>query len=313
MIRLVTLLSIPLMFGSALNPVLHIHSTFRGPTGRVVRPDGLEYDMEGTSQVRFAISEGQKALLTHDYESSVVETYNRWAASKDLPFKTADDILTITEQGERHLHVEWQEDDHIFEEVILNDSAEDLLRQDRAATDGGGAAQVWVNGNFVGILDDPDSLDAILPKIPSSNNKFCYKRYPGRIHLDRYYVSYLRYNHAWDHVWDNLVALEDVQIVDDNTLLGTATLKDWIMGGQLTSRLWVRDQSESILFMRPLFEDNIDTADRRYEVNDPVKLEAIRKELKRLRYLTTLKHPYVVELLQKKEQARNCQKERKAG
>jgi hypothetical protein len=92
------------------------------------------------------------------------------------------------------------------------------------------------------------------------------------------------------------VALEDPHIVDDCTLIGTATLPDWIMGGKLTSRLWVQDKGKSILFLRPLRNDDVDTSDRRYELkDDTAKMQLVRQELTRLRHLASLHHPFVAD------------------
>ena len=100
--------------------------------------------------------------LEYQAADAIVQAYNRWASAKDLPFKTMNDILSITLQGDRHFDVEWKKEDHIFEEVILSDSVEDLLRKDRAATTD--AAQVWINGNLVGVLDGPVWWGHLIPK-----------------------------------------------------------------------------------------------------------------------------------------------------
>merc|ERR1712137_1332637 len=94
---------------------------------------------------------------------------------------------------------------------------------------------------------------------------------------------------------------EDPHLVDERTLIGTATLPDWIMGGELTSRLLVQEkQNGNILFMRPLYNDDTRTSDRRYELThgeDNEKIEIVRKEIASLRFLATLKHPFVEETL----------------
>jgi len=84
------------------------------------------------------------------------------------------------------------------------------------------------------------------------------------------------------------------------------------MGGYLTSRLYIQDQGDSILFLRPLRNnDDLSTSDRRYiltttpsedvetmtsdgDSHNLVKdrMESVRRELDRFRYLATLDHPY---------------------
>ncbi len=96
---------------------------------------------------------------------------------------------------------------------------------------------------------------------------------------------------------DNLYALEDVQVLDDRTIIGTATVPDWIMGGDLTSRLWVQQEEPGgdILCLRPLYNDDTGTADRRYELRrgrDDDKIIIVQKELERIRYLAGLPDPY---------------------
>ncbi|CAJ1935107.1 unnamed protein product [Cylindrotheca closterium] len=269
---------------------VYIHSTFRDEDGRQVFPRGLEWDVDGDSHLSFAVPIFEDAT-----PENLVQAYNRWCCAKDLPYKTTDDILSIDQQGSDHVHVKWKKGNHV-EQVVLGDSIEELLKADEATTDAtqNKTAEVWINGEFQGTLsNDPQDLQAILQKVPKTANKLCYKRTPTRIHIDRYYTSYLRKNQAWDHVWDNLVALEDPKVLDDQTIIGTATLSDWIMGGQLTSRMWIKDKGTSILFQRPLYEDDLDTSDRRYEISDPKRMAMVRDELTRLRYLAKLRHPFV--------------------
>lgn len=267
---------------------VYIHSTFRDEDGRQVFPNGLEWDMDGDSHIRFAVPIFEDAT-----PDNLVQAYNRWCCAKDLPYKTTDDIVSITKQGPEHVNVKWKKGNHV-EQVILGNSIEELLKKDEACTTQEKTAEVWINGEFQGTLSNkPEDLQAILDKVPKTANKLCYKRTPTRIHIDRYYTSYLRYNQAWDHVWDCVVALEDARMIDDNTIIGTCTLSDWIMGGQLTSRLWVQDKGgTSILFQRPLYEDDLETSDRRYEIKDPKRMAMVRHELTRLRYLAKLRHPH---------------------
>ncbi|KAL3926915.1 MAG: hypothetical protein SGBAC_013286 [Bacillariaceae sp.] len=279
---------------------VYIHSTFRNEDGRQVFPNGLEWDMDGDSHLRFAVPIFEDAT-----PHNLVQAYNRWCCAKDLPYKTTDDVVSITKQGPEHVNVKWKTGNHV-EQVILGNSIEELLKKDGAFVSDNETAEVWINGEFQGTLSNkPEDLQAILDKVPKTANKLCYKRTPTRIHIDRYYTSYLRYNQAWDHVWDCLIALEDARILDDNTLIGTCTLSDWIMGGQLTSRLWVQDKGTSILFQRPLYGDDLDTSDRRYAIKDPKRMAMVREELTRLRYLAKLRHPHVAKVMAERREKTN--------
>ena len=94
------------------------------------------------------------------------------------------------------------------------------------------------------------------------------------------------------------MALEDPEILDETTLIGTSTLRDWVMGGYLASRLWVQDRGDVIEFQRPLRNDDLLTSDRRYLLSESDgessrnKMSLARNELKRLRYLAALEHPF---------------------
>eukprot|EP00526_Cylindrotheca_closterium_P016796 CAMPEP_0113625522 /NCGR_PEP_ID=MMETSP0017_2-20120614/13185_1 /TAXON_ID=2856 /ORGANISM="Cylindrotheca closterium" /LENGTH=323 /DNA_ID=CAMNT_0000535643 /DNA_START=190 /DNA_END=1161 /DNA_ORIENTATION=+ /assembly_acc=CAM_ASM_000147 len=300
---------------------VYIHSTFRDEHGRQVFPNGLEWDLDGDSHVRFAVPIFEENAITPE---AIVQAYNRWCCAKDFPYKTTEDILSITKQGPDHVNVKWKKGNHV-EQVVLGDSIEELLKADEVCTsDDDKTVEVWINGEFQGTLsNNPNDLQAILQKVPKTANKLCYKRTPDRIHIDRYYTSYLRYNQAWDHVWDNLVALEDPKIIlndsyeeDDKnatTIIGTATLNDWIMGGQLTSRMWIQDKGTSILFQRPLYEDDLETSDRKYEISDPKRMEMVRQELTRLQYLAKLRHPYVTQLIANRKAAKKKEQENNKG
>ena len=99
------------------------------------------------------------------------------------------------------------------------------------------------------------------------------------------------------------------------TMLGTTTLPDWIMGGQLTSRLWVKlyyttthedDDTTDIPcrleFRRPLYHDDVSTSDRYFDWARPTDsdqnattermlYQRACDELQRLLALAQLVHP----------------------
>jgi hypothetical protein len=117
------------------------------------------------------------------------------------------------------------------------------------------------------------------------------------VRIERQFWGQVRGQEVYEHILDCLYALEDPQLVDEHTVIGTTTVPDWIMGGDLTSRLWVREDPHSgnILFLRPLYKDDITTTDRRYELQtgrDDAKIRTVRHELERIRYLASLPDPY---------------------
>mmetsp|Transcript_32415 Transcript_32415/g.78731 ORF Transcript_32415/g.78731 Transcript_32415/m.78731 type:complete len:357 (-) Transcript_32415:87-1157(-) len=289
-------------------PSVYIHSTFRDRAGQQLIPRGLQWNMNGQSNLRFAVPNMDDAT-----PENLVQAYNRWCCAKDLPYKTTDDIQSIAQKGDNHVNVTWKEGNDHVEHVVRGNNMEALLREDEAFTKDDKTAEVWINGECQGALskDHPDSLPDILAKIPKTANRLRYKRTADRIHIDRHYRGALRKDQAWDHVWDNLVALEDPKILDPNTIIGTATLKDWIMGGQLTSRMWIQDKGTSILFKRPLHNDDLSSSDRRYEVSDEKRMAMVREEVERLRYLANLEHPYVVQLEVKANQEESKAEEKK--
>ena len=96
-------------------PPVHfwIHSSFRDHHGhQQVKPYGLEWGMSGESYMTFvpaATSSSSSSSRTTPPPSSeeggwnspssrrgLVEAYNRWAYSKQLEFKTVDDIEDVT-------------------------------------------------------------------------------------------------------------------------------------------------------------------------------------------------------------------------
>ena len=278
---------------------IFVHSTFRDAQGRVLRPGGLQWGLPGTSHVRFVIMDGEDAANdSPNLRCRIVQSYNRWCFAKDLKFQATQNICSIVRQGPRHIQVEWKDTTPPVEKVTKHEDIDTLLRQDPAATKDGPPAQVWMNGEYIDTLDGSSNIDSIVEEIPVTDNKLCLKRADGVIRIDRYYHGFLREKQAWDHIWDNLVALEDPEILDEDTLIGTATLRDWVRGGHLTSRLWVRDSGDSILFLRPLRNDDISTSDRRYELSmeNEERVNRVRAELERLRYLATLHHPFAESL-----------------
>lgn len=290
-----------------------VHSTFRNFMGNQVKPYGLEWGLDGDSYMTFVpadLTNGKTMpnLDAPETRRGIVEAYNRWASSKELEFKTVDDVEDVILHNDGiHIQVEWREL-HRPCRVTKHDDMEALLKQD-AATNGGDPAEVWVNGVYEGLLNGEMSLFPLILAIKRANGpgtqlSFC--RYEGLIRIEKYFRGMLRKNQVFEHVMDNLITLEDVEVLDSKTLIGTSTLNDWIMGGNLTSRLHVEElDNGDIKFVRPLYNDDIHTADRRFGLfkgRDDDKIALVQKELHRLRFLATLKHPFSCRKITKQAQ-----------
>jgi hypothetical protein len=284
-----------------------IHSTFRNFVGKQVKPYGLEWGLDGDAHITYvpaSLADSKSSLLPDlnapESRRGIVEAYNRWAFAKELGFRTSDDILELTVHNDRkHIQVEWKESGDLKYTATAHDHMDELLQNDPAAK-GGEAAEVWVNGVYEGTLNGEMSVSLLLLAIKRATGpgtRMSYYRYEGLIRIEKYFRGMLRKHQVFEHIMDNLIALEDPEVLDSKTLIGTATVVDWIMGGQLTSRLHVEVlENGDLKFVRPLYNDDISTADRHFGLfkgRDDVKIAMIHKELERLRYLASLKHPFV--------------------
>lgn len=306
---------------SAVVPFM-VHSTFRDEQGNQLLPCGLEWDLLGDSHISYVraplspLAENEQSgaiqqqgdeqdnenqdlsLDDHSIRRGIVEAHNKWCFAKDLPFVGVDDILEVSSHGQ-HIRVRWADLPATRRKIkeTRHESIDGLVDKDEAAQLDGAPAEVWINGNFVSRLDGSGSVPVIKDSIAKIRSvKVSFKRSEGVIRIERYFRGMIRGEQVFDHVMDNLYALEDAEILDERTMIGTATLPDWIMGGNLTSRLWVRErQNGNILFLRPLRNDNTDTSDRRYELvkgEDDRKIKLVLKELARLRHVALLPSPF---------------------
>ena len=309
-----------------------VHSTYRDNDGRLLLPDGLEWNLPGTSHLSYVSIPARDLtsinLCSNQVKQGIVEAHNRWCFAKDLAFRRVEEIQDLSMIGKNHIHVEWMEQ-HKKDTVIFERRHENLaeLIQKAAAAAAAAAAkakdgssssatQVWINGHFVAILQ-PDTVPQILAELShvqeQSLTKLTWKQQllsAELIRIERYFHSYLRNrDQIFDHVMDNLYAMEDITVLDEDTIIGTATLPDWIMGGDLTSRLYVRDEEHEtgdIVMLRPLHKDDIATSDRRFRLvkgQDDDKLRLVRAELARLRHLASLEHPFEKSLIVKEQES----------
>lgn len=295
-----------------------VFSTFRDASNAQVKPDGLEWDMpSGLSEVcyvRYPLlasdSSGRSTSSNHtDIKSSpqvrrgIVEAHNRWSFAKDLPFVRAEDILSMEEDDQGHITVKWADDVRRPEKTDrYGGTVIEHLENDKAAKESSdmetAAAEVWMNGMYIGELAGPSTLQPLVDTVNTKlkSKKVCYRRSKNLIRIEKYFHGMIRGWEVFEHLLDNLFAMEDAEILDKHTLIGTATLPDWIMGGMLTSRLWLCElPNGNILTQRPLQNDDLRTSDRRYELvqgKDDEKIAIVREELKRLRYLAGLEHPF---------------------
>lgn len=273
-----------------------VHSVFRSSHGEKVVPKGLQWSLPGTSHVRFVLppSYVEEFGDSEALQWALFQAYHRWCCAKDLKFRRMESIASVVSEGKRHFRLDWRETpSESPEKVTLHEDAAALLQKD-AENDQEQPTEVWIGGEWAGHLM-PSSVGGLIAALPRTGNKLAYKTSEGRIRIERYYQGHLRpsRDQVWDHLWDNLVALEDPELLGDHhTLVGTATLRDWVRGGNLTSRLLVEDRGDRILFLRPLRDDDPTTSDRHYELDgsDP-RAAAVRRELERLHHLSELEHP----------------------
>jgi hypothetical protein len=279
-----------------------VHSTFRDFEGRQLLPWGLEWGMDGDSHVTYLPADDVTDKIDVNdplVRRGIIEAHNRWCFAKQIPFKSVDDILSLSSRNGTHIQVNWRDTPRIVETDLRHENVTKLLtKYAEKAKEGGESPEVWVNGKFISPLDGPDAVGSVLEAVSNVPSiKLSLKRSDGFIRVERYFTGGLRDRvQVFDHIMDNLIALEDPQVLDEQTVIGTATLPDWIMGGNLTSRLWTRElDNGNILFLRPLRNDDISTSDRRFELvkgRDDEQIQVVREELSRLRVLASLSHPF---------------------
>ena len=302
-----------------------VHSSYRDGNNCKLKPNGLEWDLPGLSEICYVPyppvnnhESGSGSTRSIDVTSprvrrGVVEAHNRWSFAKDLPFVRVDDIaqLLTFKLGDdddqiQYITARWKPNrraeriERHFTTVaqMLESDAAAKMGTNEADTSIDTSAEVWLNGTYISTLSGPPNLPPILNAINSTtlqSKKVCYRRSNGIIRIERYFRGMIRGVEVFDHLMDNLYAMEDAELVGEGTIVGTVTLPDWIMGGMLSSRLWVRElDNGNVLTMRPLQNDDLGTSDRRYELvkgEDDDWIALVREELKRLRYLATMGHP----------------------
>ena len=275
----------------------------------------------------------------------IVTAHNQWSFAKDLPFKQVHDIESISmAKTGKHVFVQWKGENNDFPTSDSNENditvckfqdISKLLQSDPSSLGRSPPTPVWLNGVYLTDLK-PSTLDYVLSEIErvpslrlmwkktilkgsSGNEKDAGQNdekkdatLPSSIlRIERYFTGGLRNRQdIFEHIMDNLYAMEDVTIMDENTIIGTATLPDWIMGGDLTSRLWVRvfPGTGVISFRRPLYNDDLQTSDRKFDMkrekDDDNRYKMVISEIERLRYTSELEYPFV-ELDGKMPQAGN--------
>jgi hypothetical protein len=212
-----------------------VHSTFRDKYGDPVRPVGLQWNLPGKSHVTY-VSLASSNVDTINLEDpnvkrGIVEAHNLWSFAKEQAFRTVDDIESLSWTG-RHLNVEWSKTKRVFKEECFTPIVEMIEKDEAAKT--GAPAEVWVNGRYISTLSGPGTEDPILEELFKTKSvRLAFKRSTdGLIRIERYFGSYLSAkDEVFDHIMDNLIALEDIECIDSHTVIGTATLRDWIMGG----------------------------------------------------------------------------------
>jgi hypothetical protein len=252
-----------------------VHSTFRDikDNSQKVLPHGLEWDLGGESFMAYVPMPVTTTIVDDDnhqqylpgqliptpipednlsVRKAIVHAHNRWCFAKDLPFRTVHDIETLTvpkhqtdanvdNYNNSNYYVQWKYSSvPPIITVSRLQTVKSVLESDPSAKGEKDPAEVWINGIYSGLLE-PSTLDAILAQVsrtPSHN--LCVKRSlednNNIIRIERRFRGAIRRQQdIFEHVLDNLYAMEDVEILENNerytTIIGTATLPDWIMGG----------------------------------------------------------------------------------
>jgi hypothetical protein len=212
-----------------------------------------------------ARQEGREEPPQHDWESpschrGLVDAYNRWAYSKEQEFKTIQDIQDITPVNKNdgiHVQVEWKIPNFVPYRYCTPDDVESWITEEAQQLDDGSSAEVWFNGVNEGRLNgEISSLSAIclaIQRVQCPGTTHCvlksYSDGSFLIRIEKYFREMLhKRQQVFEHIIDNLITLEDPEILDSKTLIGTATLPDWIIGGTLTSRRHIREMEREWRF-----------------------------------------------------------------
>jgi hypothetical protein len=286
-------------------------------------PTGLPIDKEAdcNEQRCNTNSTGPNIQDTSEVRQSILEAHNRWCFAKDLPFRSVDEIeqlvlpnitsndsiqSNIQSSESVHYYVKWKEALMSPNLTLLRlQEAIEVIRTDPSALGDQPKAQMWINGMYHGRLE-PSTVSDIVEQVQQTPSRLLsVKRQSGHdtiLRVERRFRGGLQHKQdIFDHMVDNLYALEDVTMLQNNdketAIIGTATLPDWILGGDLSSRLYIRvDKLDgSILFLRPLYHDDLNTCDRRFKLTkgvDDMMIAIVREEVNRLCYLATLPLPY---------------------
>ncbi|KAL3896993.1 MAG: hypothetical protein SGARI_007024, partial [Bacillariaceae sp.] len=166
---------------------------------------------------------------------AIVNAHNRWCFAKDLPFRSVHEIEALsipkllndnktstTKSESIHYYVKWKEasPDQISSSRLQSPS--EVLQRNPSATGDAPPAEVWINGVDCGVALEPSTLPTIVEavgntpslnlsvKMQSSNDGDNVN--PKRIlRIERYFRGGLRRKQdIFDHLLDNLYALEDV-------------------------------------------------------------------------------------------------------
>lgn len=261
-------------------------------------PDGLEWGLPGTSVMAYVPLEGSSDVSDNlEVREAILQAHNRWCFAKDETFRRIEDIESVVSVDENHIRVKWNDTKHL-EHTIKFKQPSELLREHKSVIGGQPPPEVWINGIMIAHLSK-DTVAAVLKRVSQTKScKVCFKQSEdGKvIRIDRFFRGGLYHlEEVFDHVMDNLIAMEDPVKLNEKTLIGTATLPDWIMGGLLSSRLFIQEQPNGdLLFLRPLYNDDIKTSDRRFMLKvgrDDDKIKIVAPELKRLMMLAALPAP----------------------
>ena len=209
-----------------------VFASFRDPSNVQVKPDGLEWDMpSGLSEICYVrypplandSSNTNNSTSSPHVRRGIVEAHNRWSFAKDLPFVRAEDILSMEEDDQGHITVKWV--DGISRRTEKTDryggTVIEHLENDKASKESSdmetAAAEVWMNGMYIGELAGPSTLQPLLDTVNTQlkSKKVCYRRSENLIRIEKYFHGMIRGWEIYEHLLDNLYAMEDAEILDE--------------------------------------------------------------------------------------------------
>merc|ERR1719453_684885 len=142
-----------------------------------------------------------------------------------MPFATAEDIQDASEQPDGCVIVRWRslqpQDSVEFPGGIA--STQDAFRRVVASLEPGHLVTVYLNGRRHATLQGPAtgaSVEDVCRAVAQlRSTKLCLRSGGGVCRIERFFSGMVRGEEVFEHVMDNLLALEDPHVIDENTVI----------------------------------------------------------------------------------------------